>query len=156
LRMAMAMARKTEYHHYIYGLYRTVFLKSVMEYPFPVVPVGDRTFMCHVALLTRFRYVDEILHIRTCSRLPLYIRYPEEKFAKMTRDKWGYTKTSFTLASLLFQSKSVPYRYKLFIPLILLSYGFGFWREIVGPFLPFTIPTRRDIYKRLSQMSRQG
>lgn len=154
-RMAMAMVRKTLYHHYIYGIYRTAFLRSVMAYSYPAVPSGDRVFMCHVALLTRFRYIDEVLHLRTLSRIPLQVKYPDEKFAQLKKEKLGFIKTGLSLIGLLFQSTLIPSWYKIFIPLILLNFGFGFWREIVGPFIPFVPLTRREMRQMLARLSRQ-
>lgn len=53
-----------KYNLFIYGLYRTELLRNAMTV-FPDTLGGDRQFICQLALATRFRYVDEILHVRT-------------------------------------------------------------------------------------------
>jgi glycosyltransferase involved in cell wall biosynthesis len=153
-RMLMAIVGKTEYHHYFYGLFRTDFLKSVMAYSIPAVPGGDRIFMCHVAVLTQFRYVDEILHVRTLSEVPRYVRFPGDKFARLEKERLGFVKTWLSLGLLLSRSKLIPLHRKMMIPLAMLGYVRGFWREMIGPFIPFVPLTRRELRILLSRYTR--
>ena len=49
--------------------------------PIPQVPAADRLFMCQVALATKIRYVNQILHIRSIRRIPSKVRYSERTHA---------------------------------------------------------------------------
>src|SRR3990172_1032368 len=94
------------YHCFIYGLYRTDILKLLLEVPIPQVPAADRLFMCQVALATKIRYVNQILHIRTVRENPAKVRYSEEEFirSEMT-EPLAYTKVWLALTPYLWASK---------------------------------------------------
>ena len=62
-RLGMALASGLPYHLFVYGLYKTEFLKKAASH-FPTVVAGDRLFVCQVALATKFSYVDEVLCVR--------------------------------------------------------------------------------------------
>lgn len=53
-----------KYNLFIYGLFRTELLRKAMRV-FPEVLGGDRQFIAQLALATRFRYCDQVLHQRT-------------------------------------------------------------------------------------------
>src|SRR5688572_20809343 len=54
----------SKFNLFIYGLFRTKLLRQAMR-EFPDVLGGDRQFLAHLALATKFRYCDRVLHVRT-------------------------------------------------------------------------------------------
>src|SRR5436189_89539 len=79
------------------------------ELPIPAVPSGDVFFMSEVALATRFRYVDEVLHARTIHDKSCHERYPEEKFSQLQRQGlWANSDGLQTLKSRIRASRLIP------------------------------------------------
>lgn len=114
LQMLIAFAtnigqKRIPYHCFIYGLYRTDILKSLLEVPIPQVPAADRLFMCQVALATKIRYVNQLLHIRTIRGKPAKVRYSEEEFMRSgNTEPLVYTKVWLALTPYLWASKAIP------------------------------------------------
>ena len=102
------------YHCFIYGLYRTDILKLLLEVPIPQVPAADRLFMCQVALATKIRYVNQILHIRSIRTIPSAVRYSEEAMRSEMTEPFAFTKVWLALTPYLWASKAIPsYRKRL-------------------------------------------
>ncbi len=103
------------YHCFIYGLYRTDILKLLLEAPIPKVPAADRLFMCQVALATKIRYVNQILHIRSIRTIQSRVRYSDEEYIQSENtEPLAYTKMWFALTPYLWASKAIPsYRKRL-------------------------------------------
>jgi glycosyltransferase involved in cell wall biosynthesis/Tfp pilus assembly protein PilF len=119
LAINMIAAGITQYHYFIYGLYRIDFLQSALAIPIPDVPVPDRLFMTQVALATRIRYVDRFLHIRTVHRTPSTERLANEEYIKVDKaDKMGYTRTWLAIEPYLWASQAIPSHRKYLIPII--------------------------------------
>jgi glycosyltransferase involved in cell wall biosynthesis/Tfp pilus assembly protein PilF len=119
LAINMIAAGITQYHYFIYGLYRTDFLKSALAIPIPDVPVPDRLFMTQVALATKIRYVDKFLHIRTVHHTPSTERLANEEYIKIgNTDKMGYTRTWLAIEPYLWASRVIPSYRKHLIPII--------------------------------------
>ena len=121
IRKIYALAKK--YNLYIYGLFRTSLLEKAIQF-MPEVPGSDRLFMSQMALATRFRYVDRVLHIRLHHRQPSNVRLPNEKFNKMqNEDKWVNIKILYALSQMLYQSTIIPWYRKIYLPVALWRYG---------------------------------
>jgi glycosyltransferase domain-containing protein len=136
--LAMALAAGKPYHLYVYGVYRTDFLRQAFD-GFPSVMAGDRLFVCQVALATKFRYVDEILHIRSLSNTPRAERYKHEALGRVWRDFWGPEKTGLAFGPYLWRSTVIPAYRKLWIPLLLFRYAISNfqhrWRSLATHFV---------------------
>jgi len=117
LSLAIALANGSPHHLFMYGLFRTDFLKDAFR-NFPRVMAGDRLFMIQVALATRLRYVDQMLYVRYMSDEPIPVRYANEEFGKMWQDPRARLKKAFAIGPYLLRSNVVPWRRKLWIPLI--------------------------------------
>ena len=121
--MMKSLTSFKKYNLYIYGLFRTPLLKEAFP-SFQEVPRLDRLFMCQMALATRFRYVDQVLHIRMHQKQSLNERYPDEKFNKMqNEDKWVDVKVLYAFGLMLYRSSIIPRYRKIYIPMALWRYS---------------------------------
>ncbi|MBM4423645.1 MAG: glycosyltransferase [Chloroflexi bacterium] len=108
---------KTKYNFYIYGLFRRELLARAIGF-LEDTYVGDRLFISHMALATRFRYVDRLLYIRTEQALSPYERYPDENFARLAHEPlWRSLKPALQLGRAIVNSRLVPFHRKLYAPI---------------------------------------
>lgn len=107
-----------KYNMFFSGLWRTNLLKqATISYE---VPKFDRLLISQMALATRFRYVDQVFHIRTHHRQPSNVRLPNEKFNKMeNKDKLVDIKILFALGKMICNSKIIPWYRKIYLPVAL-------------------------------------
>lgn len=117
-RLAMALASGRPYHLYIYGLYRTAFIKSASRYLLKDVVGADRLFVCHISLVKPFGYVDRILHIRQVNREPIKERYKHESLGNIWRDPFGKEKMVWIAGFYLWKSPLIPRERKLYVPFV--------------------------------------
>lgn len=122
LRLLQGATTLGKLNFYIYGLYRTAFLRRAMQ-TFADVPGLDRVFVCQLALATRFRYVDRVLHQRTVHERPTHARLPDERFNAMKRDPMSDVKVLVGLARSVSGSEVVPWTRKLLLPYALWRYA---------------------------------
>lgn len=121
--MMKSLTSPKKYNLYIYGLFRAHLLRQAISF-FPEVPRSDRLFICQMALATRFRYIDQVLHIRMHHNQPSNTRLPDEKFNKMqNKDKWSDVKVLCALGLMLYRSSIIPWFRKFYIPVALWRYG---------------------------------
>jgi len=112
-----------KYNLYIYGLFRSPLLRQAMLF-FPEVPLSDRLFICQLALATRFRYVDQVLHIRLQREQPSHLRLPDESFNRMlNEDKWVDLKILYALGYMICRSSIIPWKRKLYLPVAIWRLG---------------------------------
>jgi glycosyltransferase involved in cell wall biosynthesis len=117
--LALALAEGSPHHLFIYGLYRTEFLRQAFV-NFPRVIASDRLMMIQVALSTRFRFVDEVLHIRSINNKPIPLRYKDEEYGQTWHDRRAHLKKDLALGPYLLQSQIIPWQRKLWIPIIVI------------------------------------
>jgi hypothetical protein len=109
------------YYFFLYGLYRTAFIRQVMRTPMPCVPGatgGDIMLCAQIALATRVRYRDEVLHIRTETDLLPEIRYPDDECYAMlsqmeSSGQWNSHRQVLALMRHILQSHVVPWHRKV-------------------------------------------
>jgi hypothetical protein len=141
-----------KYNLFIYGLFRTDVLKEAMRFA-PQVPAWDRLVMCQIALATRFRYVDSILHTRMHHKQPSHVRLPDEPFNKMQREAhWVEAKILVAFARMLARSSMVPWHRKLYAPVILSRYGWILARGRIAPLIKERVAPRT--WQRLAPLRR--
>jgi hypothetical protein len=114
----MRLAGGRPYHLFVYGLYRTAFVKGSFTGFAPVV-AADRLFMCRVAMAGRFVYVDEVLHRRTIRRAPIGTRYADEAIGLQWRGTLPRWRLALHAGPYLWRSPLLPARRKVLIPLII-------------------------------------
>jgi glycosyltransferase involved in cell wall biosynthesis len=117
--LAMALAHGSPHHLFIYGLFRRDFLRSAFK-NFPNVIASDRLLMIQVALSTRFRYVDQVLHTRHINDEPIAVRYKDEEFGRAWHDPKAHLKKDLAIGPYLLQSQLIPWRRKFWIPIIVI------------------------------------
>jgi glycosyltransferase involved in cell wall biosynthesis len=141
-----------KYNLFIYGLFRTELIKEAMRFT-PEVPAWDRLVMCQIALATRFRYVDSVLHTRMHHKQPSVVRLPDEPFNRLQREaRWLEVKILSEFARMLVRSSVVPWRRKLYAPVILSRYGWILARGRIAPLIKERVAPRT--WQRLAPLRR--
>ena len=105
--LTMRLAGGRPYHLFIYGLFRTDFLRRVFS-GFPAVVAADRLFMCRVAMAARFAYVDEVLHRRTVRQASIANRYAEENIGRLWQVKGAHWRMAAAAGPYLWNSPVLP------------------------------------------------
>ncbi len=121
LSMSLSMISSVKYNLYVYGLFRREILVQAIAGS-REMPSSERWMLCRMALGRRFRYIDEILYIRTNHRIHFAKRYPGDPYGLAKRrseariiDLRPVTDTF----KLVLKADYIPFRRKLFLPLIL-------------------------------------
>ena len=117
--LAMALAHGSPHHLFIYGLFRRDFLRRAFK-NFPSVIASDRLMMIQIAMSTRFRYVDEVLHTRFINDEPIAVRYKNEEFGRVWHDRNAHLKKDFAIGPYLLQSQIIPWQRKFWIPIVVI------------------------------------
>ena len=117
--LVMALAHGSPHHYFIYGLFRRDFLRRAFK-NFPSVIASDRLLMIQIAMSTRFRYVDEVLHTRYINEQPIPVRYKDEEFGKAWHDRNAHLKKDLAIGPYLLQSEIIPWQRKFWIPIIVI------------------------------------
>jgi glycosyltransferase involved in cell wall biosynthesis len=119
IRLVDLAAAGTEYMLFIYGLFRTEYLRRAFL-RLPHFEAGDQLFFIHVALSTRIRYVDQVWSFRRVADHPLRLRYADDPDARIWRDPLGPWRIFMQAGPYLLRSDLVPTRYKLLVPWVVL------------------------------------
>lgn len=115
--LALALTEGSPHHLFIYGLFRREFLRQAF-YNFPRMISADRVMMIQVALSARFRYVDELLHHRYINDQPMLVRYKDDDFGRLWQQPRADLKKDLALGPYLLRSRIIPWRRKLWVPII--------------------------------------
>ena len=115
--LALALAEGSPHHLFVYGLFRTEFLRQVFE-NFPRVIAADRLMMIQASLSARFRYVDEVLHTRYINDQPIPVRYKDEDLGRLWLDRQAHLKKDLATGPYLLRSRNIPWQRKFWIPII--------------------------------------
>ncbi|HEV8430603.1 MAG TPA: glycosyltransferase family 2 protein [Pyrinomonadaceae bacterium] len=117
--LAMALAHGSPHHLFIYGLFRRDFLRRAFK-NFPRVIASDRLLMIQIAMSTRFRYADQVLHTRLINDEPIAVRYKGEQFGRVWHDRNAHLKKALATGPYLLQSQIIPWQRKFWIPIIVI------------------------------------
>jgi nitrate reductase NapE component len=115
--LALALVKGSPLHLFFYGLFRTEFVRQAFH-NFPRVIAADRLMMIQVALSARFRYVDEVLHIRCINDKPIPVRYKDEEFGQAWHEWGAHLKKEIALGPYLLRSRIIPWQRKFWVPVI--------------------------------------
>jgi len=121
LGMALALVSPNNYNFFIYGVFRRELLLDATKL-LPEMEASDRWLMLQISLATRFRYVDDVLHIRTIHTKPYYERYPADELVRKQieyEEKWFHFQSIPDVARMICRSAIIPWHRKLFILIIL-------------------------------------
>jgi glycosyltransferase involved in cell wall biosynthesis len=105
--LTMKLAGGRPYHLFIYGLYRTMFIKTAFT-GFAAVIASDRLLMCRVAMAGRFAYADTVLHRRLVRSAPIGERYADEALGRLWHRSWPRWRLAFAAAPYLWKSPVLP------------------------------------------------
>jgi len=117
--LAMTLAHGSPHHLFIYGLFRKDFLRRAFK-NFPRVIASDRLLMIQIAMSTRFRYTDQVLHTRIINDEPIAVRYKGEEFGRAWHDRNAHLKKALAIGPYLLQSQIIPWQRKLWIPIVVI------------------------------------
>ena len=152
LGVAIKLTTLLKVNLFIHGIFRTALVRKAFPL-FPDIHSADRWFLIQIALASRFRYLDRVLHIRTLQSKPFYNRYPNEKYGKRIQ---SFDKTWFDFAvipvvfCIISQSPVIPRHRKLFAPIVITSLFYqrlllGFRRmakSFIVHFFPYSLQKR--------------
>ena len=119
--LALKLAAGRPYHLYIYGLYRTSFIRQIFTGFAPVI-ASDRLLICRVAMTGGFSYVDEVLHRRLIRSRPIPERYADEALGRAWRSALPRWKLAFAAGPYLWHSPLLPPSRRWLVPLIVLRF----------------------------------
>lgn len=122
LALALQLAGGRPYHLFVYGLFRTEFLRRAFTGFAPVIG-ADRLFLCRVAMAGRFAYVDDTLHRRTLRHAPLAERYADEAIGQLWSGVWPRWRLVARSGPYLWRSPVLPRRRRIWIPAIVLRFA---------------------------------
>lgn len=120
--LSLQLAAGRPYHLFVYGLYRTAFIKRAFTGFAPVV-AADRLLLCRVAMAGGFAYVDEVLHRRTVRRAPIAERYAGEPIGRLWQGAWPRLRLALLAGPYLWRSPVIPPSRRLWIPAIVLRFA---------------------------------
>jgi glycosyltransferase involved in cell wall biosynthesis len=126
LGMALALVFPNNYNFFIYGLFRRELLLSAIKL-LPEMEASDRWLMLQISLATRFRYIDEVLHIRMIHEKPYHERYPTDALIRKQiayEEKWFHFRSIPDVARMICQSEIIPWHRKFFVFIILPSFTY--------------------------------
>ena len=162
LKNCLGLISRKKYNIFIYGLFRTRFLQSALDY-IPTTPAAERWFLCTISLATRIRYVNEPLYIRTVQDLPIEDRYPDDRHARAKRKsklKLLDYQPVWAVTGNIWRAPFIPVRRKLYLPLVFLKLfafqtGVGY-RRLKGRLAPPVIDfvNRHETLKKLKERFR--
>ena len=121
LSMALGLVSPAKYNLFYYGLFRRELLLSAIEL-LPGIQASDRWLLLQISLASRFRYVDDVLHIRMLYEKPYHERYPADELVKSQmayEQKWFDYETIPVLAKMICRSAIIPWQRKLYTFVIL-------------------------------------
>jgi glycosyltransferase involved in cell wall biosynthesis len=155
LALAAGYANKKHYHLFMYGLFRASLISAASPYSRLQVPHPDRVFMCQFALGTRFRYVDDILLVRTVHDQPANVRMPEENFSRLiNKGGWGQSRTVLAAGPYLVASPVVPWRRKLFVVLAVIGMAWAYRSVLYRGPVPLPLQLLVDTGRRMVRIFR--
>jgi glycosyltransferase involved in cell wall biosynthesis len=106
-RLTMKLAGGRPYHLFIYGLYRTSFIKRAFT-GFAAVIASDRLLVCRIAMAARFAYVNDVLHRRLVRSTPIADRYADEPLGRLWHDSRARWRLAFAAGPYLWRSPVLP------------------------------------------------
>jgi hypothetical protein len=109
LSMALALASPLKYNLYFYDLFRRELLLAASQV-LKGAPGSDRWFMLIMSLASRFRYVDDILHVRAIHAEPYHERYPADEQGRNQikfEQKWFYYQSIAVVVRKICQSEII-------------------------------------------------
>lgn len=120
--LAFELAGGRPYHLFVYGVYRTAFVKRVFTGFAPVV-AADRLFMVRVALCGGFAYVDDVLHRRLVRQAPLAERYADEGIGRLWQRPWSRWRLTMRAGPYLWRTPGLAAGARLWVAAIVLRFA---------------------------------
>jgi glycosyltransferase involved in cell wall biosynthesis len=120
--LTLQIAGGRPYHLFIYGLYRTGFIKRAFTGFAPVI-AADRLFMCRVAMAAPFAYVDDVLHRRVVRHASIADRYPDEQIGRLWRGTTARWQLALAAGPYLWRSPVLPRGRRAWVPAVVLRFA---------------------------------
>ncbi len=106
---------------FIYGLFRTGLLRQARQL-FPPF-VNERPLLSHIALVARFRYVDEILFKKTVREVSFKRLQPSDPFTIARKNRCFFVRVMLALTGAIVQASNIPWYRKPCLVALLFRYG---------------------------------
>jgi glycosyltransferase involved in cell wall biosynthesis len=121
LRLMTLWGGSTKSHHYyMYGLFRRNLLKQARRYVVRTF-LGDRMLIATIALATHFRYIDQVLYIKTRHTKDMFQRYPNENFSRAASSIMKLFEIPFKFVFQLWRCDIIPASRKVYLPVAFLG-----------------------------------
>ena len=120
--LTLQIAGGRPYHLFIYGLYRTSFIKRAFTGFAPVI-AADRLFMCRVAMAAPFAYVDEVLHRRVVRNASIADRYSDEAIGRLWRGTAARWRLALAAGPYLWRSPVLPRGRRAWVPAVVMRFA---------------------------------
>ena len=119
--LTMQLAGGRPYHLFVYGVFRTAFLRRAFTGFAPVVG-ADRLLMCRVAMAGGFAYVDDVLHRRTVRQAPIATRYADEAIGRQWQSRLARWRLAAAAGPYLWRSPVLPRERRIWVPAIVMRF----------------------------------
>lgn len=108
-------------------LVRTKAYLTALE-TFPGTVSNERHILCHLALAGRLFFVDRVLFTKRVRRGSRKLLYPNDPIMMAKQSNSGFLRVATQLSLSIIRSEIVPYRRKIYLPVIL----YNFWLSRVA------------------------
>jgi glycosyltransferase involved in cell wall biosynthesis len=110
--------KQLKYNLFICGLFNYEAINESLTVSENNLSFGERAVLSPIALAYRFRYVDEVLFIKTVHEKPYWERQPEDDFIKKKKRR-KYYEHYYRIILWIAKSPTIPLKNKIFIFVIL-------------------------------------
>jgi glycosyltransferase involved in cell wall biosynthesis len=118
------LIKSLKYNLFICGLFKHEVISNTFDNRDNILIYGERAFLLLVALMCRFRYVDEVLFWKTVHEKQFKDRHPDDDFVKKKKEL-SHQEYYYRILMTILKSPNIPLFRKFFI--LLFPYWIG-WR----------------------------
>jgi glycosyltransferase involved in cell wall biosynthesis len=130
MRLVYKLTTPLKFNLFICGIFRTDLLRDIIPV-FSKIPSADRWFLIKISLSSTFRYVDQVLYVRTIRKKLFYERYPEDEYGRKKQQvdqKWFDFTPIPVVFTIILKSVMIPKYKKLFAPVVV---GCIFYQRLI-------------------------
>lgn len=120
--------KQLKFNLFICGLFNYEAINEALPVSENTLSFGERAVLSPIALAYGFRYVDEVLFIKTIQEKPYWERQPEDDFIKKKRQR-KYYQYYYGIMVWIAKSRKIPLKNKIFIFVILYFIVYRFLRK---------------------------
>ncbi|UCF93502.1 MAG: glycosyltransferase family 2 protein [Desulfobacterales bacterium] len=112
-----ARIKDRKYNLFICGLFSREAVRGTLDFADEILSYGERAFLSQIALAYKFRYVDEVLFVKTIYRQPFKERQPDDQYVQ-AKKRLSYLRYYYQIMVWTNKSPAIPWRRKWFVIVI--------------------------------------